>query len=375
MLRAFRFLHMNTTRRGYPGRDALLFCLVLLLVLAPLLLPGCGSAPQKYSASFTGTFDTVIQIIAYTNSKKQFQTWVEQAESRFLQLHRLFDIYHAYEDLNNLYTVNEMAGIRPVAVDQALIDLLQLSLQLDRLAPGTVNIAFGPVLSIWHDYRTRALEGGDAAVPGREELEAAAQLCDLNKIIIDTDEQTVFLWESGMHLDVGAIAKGYATEQVARELAEAGLTSGIISAGGSNVRLIGKPADDRSTWQIGLQDPDSNPLIPDEPSLDVILVNDQSIVTSGDYQRYYEVDGQIYHHLIDTKTLQPARYFRAVTVMTPDSARADFLSTALFLLPYEEGLALVSQLDDCDALWIFPDNRTEATDGLRAHLKSALDSP
>ncbi|MDW7658427.1 MAG: FAD:protein FMN transferase, partial [Bacillota bacterium] len=362
----------NTKRRGYPGRDALIFCLLLILLPAFFSLPGCNRDNTiKYSDSFTGTFDTVIQIIAYTDSDTQFQEWVSQAETRFRQLHKLFDIYHEYEGLNNLFTVNEMAGIQPVVVDQELIDLLMFFIDMDQSAPGAVNIAFGPVLSIWHDYRTSALDGGAVAVPDQELLEAASLLCNLDKVIIDTGENTVFLQEAGMQLDVGAIAKGYATELVARDLIAAGMTSGIISAGGSNVRLIGKPADERSTWQIGLQNPDSNPLIPDEPPLDVLLVNDQSIVTSGDYQRYYEVDGVIYHHLIDTKTLQPARHFRAVTVMTPDSARADFLSTALFLLPIDQGLALVNQLGDCEVLWIFPDNRIEATDGMRAHLKSA----
>jgi thiamine biosynthesis lipoprotein len=366
---------MNTDKRGCPGRDALIFCLVLAVTVSLIALPGCSRpAIRKHSDSFTGTFDTVIQIIAYTDSDTQFKAWVDQAESRFLQLHRLFDIYNEYEGLNNLFTVNQMAGIQPVPVDQELIDLLLFFIEMDHSTPGTVNIALGPVLSIWHDYRTRALDGGPVAIPDQELLQAASLLCDLDKVIIDEAIKTVFLQETGMKLDVGAIAKGYATELVARDLVAAGMTSGIISAGGSNVRLIGKPADNRTTWQIGLQDPDSNPLIPDESPLDVLLVNDQSIVTSGDYQRYYEVDGLIYHHLIDTATLQPARHFRAVTVMTPDSARADFLSTALFLLPYDQGLALASQSGDCEVLWIFPDNRIEATEGMRAYLKSEQDN-
>lgn len=362
---------MNTKRRGCPGRDALIFCLILIFTISMLSLSGCNrNQTKKHSDSFTGTFDTVIQIIAYTDSDKQFRSWVDQAETRFQQLHKLYDIYHEYDGLNNLFTVNQMAGVRPITVDQELIDLLLFCVELDQLAPGTVNIAFGPVLSIWHDYRTRALDGGDVAVPDQALLEAASLLCDPGKVVINADERTVFLQEAGMRLDVGAIAKGYATELVARDLVAAGMTSGIISAGGSNVRLIGKPGDDRSTWQIGLQNPDGNPLIPDDPPLDVLLVNDQSIVTSGDYQRYYEVDGLVYHHLIDTNTLQPARHYRAVTVMTPDSATADFLSTALFLLPFDQGQALASQLDDCEVLWIFPDNRIEATDGMRASLKS-----
>lgn len=326
--------------------------------------------PQKYSDSFTGSFDTVIQIIAYTDSEADFAAWFEKARLRFMDLHRLFDIYHTYPDLNNIATVNAMAGVAPVPVSPELLDLVRFSQETDKLSPGTINIALGPVLAIWHDYRTRALEDLEAAIPNTSELEAAARLCDPDKVIVDDQAGTLFLTEAGMQLDVGAVAKGFATELVARELIEAGLVSGIISAGGSNVRLIGKPLDDRETWQIGLQNPDGNPLIPDDPSLDVILANDQSIVTSGDYQRYYIFEDQVYHHLIDARTLQPARHYRAVTVMTPDSALADYLSTALFLLPYEESRRLADSLTDCEVLWIFPDQRIETTAGLLPFLKS-----
>jgi thiamine biosynthesis lipoprotein len=174
-----------------------------------------------------------------------------------------------------------------------------------------------------------------------------------------------------MRLDVGAVGKGFATELVARELIEQGLESGIISAGGSNVRLIGKPAEpSRETWAIGIQNPFISSLIPmDDPPLDVIEVNDRSIVTSGDYQRYYLVDGVAYHHLIDPVTLMPANHVKAVTIMTADSGLADFLSTAIFLMPYEEGRRLVDRLEDVEALWVLQDGTVEATAGMKSVLK------
>ncbi len=366
-----KFKNQAYQKRGCSQGRALSFFLVTILCLLTLLLPACQSRQkQRYSDTFTGTFDTSIQLIAYAESQAQFNSWFELAQQRFGQLHRLFDIYHVYEGINNLASINRQAGQAPLPVEQEIIDLLLLSLELDQLSPGTVNIVFGPVLAIWHDFRTAALAGQEVAVPDQADLEAAAQHCDLSQLLIDQENNTVFLADEAMRLDVGAIAKGYATELVARELAEAGLVSGILSAGGSNVRLVGQPADGRSSWQVGLQDPDSNPLIPDEAALDVILANDQSIVTSGDYQRYYEKDGQVYHHLIDTKTLQPANYYRAVTVMTPDSGRADFLSTLLFLLPYAESSRL-AQETGCEALWIFPDNHIEASEGMQEHLKSS----
>jgi thiamine biosynthesis lipoprotein len=358
--------------RGRFLQSALIFFLLPLLVLSPLVLFSCSrNQAKRYSSSFTGTFDTAVQLIAYADSQAQFNSWFELARQEFGRLHELFDIYNEYAELDNLATVNRQAGLEAVQVDQEIIDLIELSIELDRISPGTVNIAFGPVLSIWHDFRTAALAGQEVAVPAQEQLAEAARHCDLSQVIIDREKKTVFLAQEGMRLDVGAIAKGYATELVAEELAGAGLVSGIISAGGSNVRLVGQPADGRASWQVGLQDPAGNPLIPDEAPLDVVLANDQSIVTSGDYQRYLEVDGVIYHHLIDTTTLQPASHYRAVTVMSPDSGVADFLSTLFFLLPFADSYQLAGQITDCEVLWIFPDNHIEATPGMLEHLQSA----
>jgi thiamine biosynthesis lipoprotein len=312
----------------------------------------------------------VIQIIGYAADEQTFNDLAKQAESRFISLHQLYDIYHTYPGITNLKSINDQAGLAPVKVDRQIIDLLSLYQTQDHLSPGTVNVALGPVLAVWHDYRTEALDGGTVALPAESELRQAERLCDPAKVIIDPNANTVYLAEKGMRLDVGAVAKGFATEIVARELIAAGLTSGIISAGGSNVRLIGQPADGRETWQVGLQNPDANPLIPDEQPLDVVLANDQSIVTSGDYQRYYEVDGVTYHHLIDPLTLQPAQYYRFVTIMTPDSGLADYLSTTVFLLPFEKGRQLVEQLPDCEAYWMFKDGHVEMTEGMKAHLQS-----
>ncbi|MBP1757543.1 MAG: thiamine biosynthesis protein ApbE, partial [Firmicutes bacterium] len=239
----------------------------------------------------------------------------------------------------------------------------------DALAPGKVNVALGTVLSIWHDHRTAA-ESGQGTVPDLQTLQAAAQHTNPASIRIDRAASTVELTDPLTRLDVGAVGKGYATEMIAQYLKSLGMTSGIVSAGGSNVRLIGKPADPaRQTWAIGIQNPFISMMIPSDNSLDVIETNDTSIVTSGDYQRYYMVDGVMYHHLIDPVTLMPARYMRAVTIMVEDSGLADFLSTTVFLMPYEEGRKLIESIPNCEALWILDDGSIKATDGMLAVLK------
>ncbi len=347
------------------------FILLILVLTLLFISTGCNTTRmEKYSYEFMGTFDTMIQFLGYAQNRDMFMEMVQKGQKRFEQLHQLFDIYHDYPGMNNVKTINDKAGLEPVPVQQELIDILSFSIEWYEKTGGAVNIALGPVLSIWHDYRDEGLaDPENARVPEMELLQTAYTKSDIHKIIIDRDHGTVFLAEEGMKLDLGSVAKGYATELVARELMEQGYDSFAISGGG-NVRVAGSPKDgNRLKWSIGIQDPDGNELIPDRDILDAAYVTDTSVVTSGDYQRYYVVDDKRMHHLIDPNTLMPAEHYRAVTVITQDSGVADFLSSTLFLLPYEESLALAQSLEGVEALWVMPDREIRATEGMKKALK------
>lgn len=346
--------------------------------LAAVLLLAAGIGLQqarrnrctKYSDSFFDTFDTLTMVVAYTESEQEFNACFERVHTRFQELHRLYDIYNDYDGVNNVKTINDNAGIRPVKVDKDLTDLILFAKDWYRRTGGKTNIAMGAVLSIWHAYREEGRDDPDnARIPPMEELLEAAKHTDIDKVIVDAENSTVYLADRKMSLDVGAVAKGYATEVVAREAIAQGLKSGMISAGG-NVRSIGGPLDGvRKRWGVGIQNPDK-PVISDEGLLDVVFVDNASVVSSGDYQRYYIVDGKVLHHIIDPTTLMPADYYHAVTVVTEDSGVADFLSTALFLLPYEQSRELVESLDGVQALWVMPDGKVQATDGMNMMLRS-----
>lgn len=325
---------------------------------------------QKYSESFFDAFDTVTTVVVYAKSEAEFRTYYDIVESRFRELHRLYDIYNTYPGINNLKTVNDNAGVRPVEVDQRIIDLIESAREWRERTGGKANIAMGAVLRIWHDYREHGRDFPDeASLPPMEELVKAARHTDLEKVVVDKEAGTVYLEDPEMSLDVGAVAKGYATELVVRELVAAGLKSGMVSAGG-NVRAIGMPFDGvRKRWGVGIQDPDRF-VFADDALLDVVYINDASVVSSGDYERYYIVDGEVYHHLIDPDTLMPAEHYRAITVVTEDSGLADFLSTALFLMPYEESRAVADSLDGVEALWVMPDGEVRVTEGLAPLLRS-----
>ena len=157
---------------------------------------------------------------------------------------------------------------------------------------------------------------------------------------------------------MGAIAKGYALEQVCKTAPE-----GLLISVGGNVRATG-PKPDGGSWVVGIQNPTG-----EEGYLHTVEVQDISVVTSGDYQRYYTVDGVSYHHIIDPETLYPGRLWRAVTVLCPDSGLADGLSTALFLLPQAEGQALLDKFG-CEALWVDSDNNLHYSPGFRDDIRT-----
>jgi len=326
---------------------------------------------SKYSYEFLGAFDTVIQFVGYAKNEQEFETMVKAGQKRFEELHKLFDIYNDYEGINNIKTINDNAGISPVKVNPEVIDLIEFCKEWYYKTGGVVNIALGPVLSIWHEYREEGLlHPENARIPDIDLLKQAKLKTDIEKVKINKEESTVFLEEPGMKLDVGAVAKGFATEIVAKELEEQGYTSFVISGGG-NIKIVGKPlGGNRSKWAIGIQDPDKNALIPNSETVDTVYANDTSIVSSGDYQRFYVVDEKRIHHIIDPETLMPANHYRAVTVMTPDSGLADFLSTTVFVLPYEQSRKLVESLENVEALWIFPDGTITATENMKKVLKN-----
>lgn len=324
------------------------------MLCALILCVSCACAEmQEYEVTFFNVFDTFSRIAVYAPSQAQAQTWCQTAYTVLLECHRLYDIYNDYEGVTNLKTLNDTAAQGPVAVDGRIMDLLAYARDMYDLTGGRTNVAMGAVLRLWHDARDTGV------LPDAQALQAAAKHTDISDLVLDQQAGTVFFADPELKLDVGAIAKGYATELAALALEEAGVTSGLLSIGG-NVRIIGvKP--DGSPYRAGIQDPN----VPDgSTTIAVVELNDQSLVTSGDYQRYIEVDGVRYHHIIDPDTLMPAAHMRSVSVRTHHSGLADALSTALFTLPLEDGLALVESLEDVEAVWITAEETMVCSSGI-----------
>ncbi len=328
---------------------------VLALILLLTLLSGCAKTGGPCQATWLDLFDTVTTVTGYGMGQAEFQVQAQAIHDALLEYHQLFDIYGDYPGIQNLKTVNDKAGLEPVTVDKRIVELLLDCRAYREISGGKVNAAMGSVLSLWHEARTLALEDPERArLPDRDALEEASAHTDFDRVVIDAEASTVFITDPELRLDVGAIAKGWAVERVAR-----GLPEGLLISVGGNIRATG-PKDEKGTpWVVGIRNPEG------EDYLDTLEITGGSVVTSGDYQRTYTVNGTAYHHIIDPDTRMPAAYWRSVTVVCPDSGLADFLSTALFLLPQQEGQALLDRYG-ARAMWVSADGSKFYSSGFEA---------
>lgn len=330
---------------------------------ASTLLTGCGRKAEpelfRYQASFLGVFDTVTNVVGYAPDEETFTKYMEDLQSMLEEYHQLYDIYNDYDGISNIKTINDNAGIKPVQVDSRIIDLLTEAQDMYEETDGRINVAMGSVLSIWHDYREEGTDDPEAAaIPSMEELEAASLHTDISNMKIDRDASTVYLEDPEMSLDVGAVGKGYATEMACQMLEAQGVTSALVNVGG-NTRAIGtKPGGEK--WQVGVQNPDLNSK---EAYLHVMELDDQALVNSGTYQRYYTVNGKQYHHIIHPELLMPWDRYVDVAILCPDSGRADALSTAVFNMEPEEGMAFIESQKDVEAMWVYPDGSETYSSG------------
>ena len=357
------FAFVQAGKRARVRRFSAIFSAIFAAVLLLSSLVGCAAKqePKRYEQVFFDVFDTVTTVIVYDTSERSANARFGELHKLLQEYHRLYDIYHTYDGLNNLATVNEQAGKAPVAVDKRILDLVDYAKEMDTLTDGRMNIAMGRVLDLWLQYREAGLNDPDhASLPPMAELQAADADANPENIVVDRVASTLYLVDEKTQLDVGAIGKGYAAEQAIKAMRDSGVTSMLLSIGG-NVCSIGTRADGTS-WQVGIQDPYS------DGTLCAVQVSGQSVVTSGTYERFYTVDGKRYHHIIDPETLLPSTYYDSVTVISENSALADALTTGLFCLPLAQGQALVASLDGVEAFWILPGGTTAQTDGFSTYL-------
>lgn len=341
-------------------------CLSVMIILCLLCgFAGCNATQKtRYSKQYLDYFDTVSLVVGYEENEEDFNKVCDFVEAELDRYNKLYDIYHKYEGITNIYNINREGTKAPLAVNSDLIAMLKFAKEMYTFTEGMTNIAMGSVLSIWHDYREEGIyDPANAKVPPMEDLRAAAEHCNIDDIVIDEENGTVFLADPKMSIDVGAVAKGYAVERIAQELIEMGICNYTLNIGG-NIRTIGAKADGKG-WVAGIQNPD---IFSEDKFLLKVAIADTALVTSGTYQRYYYVGDVKYHHIIDPETLMPKNTFDSVSIITPDSGVADALSTACFNLSLEDGMVLIASLENTEAMWVLSDGTQYYSEGFSEYL-------
>ena len=333
--------------------------ILAFLFLLPLAACSHGKTAQSYSKSFNDLFDTASTISAVDSSQEAFNSRFAAVYGILKAYSQKFDIYADYDGVVNLKTVNDNAG-SPVKVDSDIIELLKYGKSVYSSTDGKVNIAMGSVLSLWHDSRENALKNPKtASLPDDKALKNAAKYTNINDLIIDEKNSTVMLKSKNMSLDVGAIAKGFVCEKITEYIKNNDIwQSAVISLGG-NVKTIGtKHNDGKTKFNIAVENPSGGDYL-----CTVGASNGLSVVTSGDYQRTFTVDGKKYCHIINPDTLMPSEYMSAVTVVCTDSAKCDAMSTALFNMSIADGVRLVDSTDGLYAMWVDKNGKITYSNG------------
>ena len=302
---------------------------VLIFILI-LCLSGCEAANEPVTKT-DFVLDTVASIAIYDPlPKKDGELLLEQC---FSEIRRYEDLFSAEKEGSDVSRINEAEG-EEVHVSHETAELVGIALKYCELSEGAFDITIRPVSKLW-DFKSE-----EKQVPESEDIEKGLKAVGYEKVILDSDKDTVRLKDPEAGIDLGGIAKGYIADRIKEYLKEKGIKSAIINLGG-NVLLIGSKPGGRD-FVVGIEKPFGDGEMADEVS-----VSDISVVTSGNYERYFYSGGRLYHHILDTKTGYPAESgLNGVKILSKHSADGDALSTALFSLGKEKGESLIRKMDD-----------------------------
>lgn len=336
------------------------FYIINIIVLMLLIFVYFYRDNTKEYSSEQFMMDTYVSIKAYGDNSELLKLAVSEAFSEMRRIAELTDRFpqegtNEYE-LSEVCKINDRAGNKPVVVSEDVFKLLVLAKEYNLISKGAFDVTIAPVLDLWgfgHENK---------GVPLEKDIDKALKLVSVNDLIIDSEVKSIFLKKKGMSVDLGGITKGYATEKASEVLKEHGIKQAIINAGG-NIRVLGLK-NSVSSWKIGVQDP-RNP----SELIAVLQLEDESAVTAGDYQRYFELDNIRYHHIISPWTGYPANNHLSVTVVTKDAGVADILATALFILEPEKAYSLVESLSGVEAVLVTRDKKIRVTSGLKGKIE------
>jgi thiamine biosynthesis lipoprotein len=285
--------------------------------------------------------DTYINVVIYSNNTQKVNEAFEYIDELYSDYHRLTDRYLEYDEMYNAYYINNNLEMNEeLVVDERLFNVIEYGYDNFLSTDGNINIAMGNVVDVWKEYRDSG-----TGIPTIDELNVNT---NINDLVLNSEKNSV-MKTGNISLDLGAISKGYVTELASEYLESVGLNEYLISAGGNVV--VGDHYKNQS-YRVGIEKPISG----STELYKVVNVTNKAVVTSGGYHRFYEYEGNIYHHIIDSETNYPPTNMLSVTVICDDSGYADILSTYLFLMDIESGFEYVNSLQGVEAVWYGLDN-------------------
>lgn len=328
---------------------------LILVALFTVIITACqeedprGLADEPYERT-EFLLGTVANIRVYNEGKEEA---MDKAFEHIADLDSRFSMQNPESEISE---INRQAGISPVEVSDEVFLVMETALYYAEESDGGFDPTIGAVTDLWQ------IGQPDAAVPDQEELEAALDVVDYRLVELNEEDQTVYLPKEGMMLDLGAIAKGYITDEAARILVEEGVNTAIVDLGGDIVVVGNSTRGEDEPWNVGIQ----NPYGERGEIIGLVPVSDEAIVTSGIYERVVEEDGETYHHLIDPETGFPfVNNLAGLSVIAEDALTADALSSLAFALGVEEGLAYFDSLEGIEVIFVTTDYEIHASEGIR----------
>lgn len=318
------------------------------------ILAGCATKPPKPISKTEFALDTACTISIYDKVP------AGTLEKAFAVLNNVGSRMTIDAPKGELINVNAAAGEHPVKIDPELFHVIQVALHFSRLTDGAFDLTIGPLTKLW------GIGTGGKAVPPKAKIEHALKEIDYHNVVLNTEEHTVFLKHSGMVIDLGAVAKGYAGDRVKSYLESAGVKHAIIDLGGNVVTIGSKP--DGTPWRIGIQSPERSR----GDYVGVLKVTNEAVVSSGQYERYFDYKGKRYGHILSTTTGFPVdNGVTSTTIVTSSSTDADALSTSVFALGVKRGMALINSLKGVEGIILTSDKRVYLSRGIATDFKLA----
>jgi thiamine biosynthesis lipoprotein len=275
----------------------------------------------------------------------------------FSEFDRLDALLSVWKPESDVVRINAAGGREAVRVSADTVAVINAALEASRLTDGRFDVTFGTLAEVWKFDHDR-----DNRVPTADEIGARLPRVDYRAIRVDARAGTIALTRPGVRVHLGGIGKGYAVDRGAALLRAQGLSDFMIQAGG-DLYVSGQPGE--RSWRLGINDPRGGPNV----TFAALELRDRTLSTSGDYERFFVQDGVRYHHLLDPTTGQPARGCRSVSIVAPTAVQADALSTGVFILGPEKGMALLERLPDVDGVIVTADNRVLISSGLEGKIE------